>query len=102
QPALELEGDLGNVLDDLGRRGILQLLVEGGPTVAGEFHRAGLVDRYVLYLSPALMGGDDGFPLMAGSGAATMAEVWRGRIVAVERLGEDLRIDLVPGPGTGD
>jgi diaminohydroxyphosphoribosylaminopyrimidine deaminase/5-amino-6-(5-phosphoribosylamino)uracil reductase len=68
-PALELTGDLGDVLDELGRRGVLQAMVEGGATVAGEFHRAGLVDRYVLYLAPALFGGDDGRALFAGPGA---------------------------------
>ncbi len=93
QPALELEGDLGDVLDELGRRGVLQALVEGGATVAGEFHRAGLVDRYVLYLAPALFGGDDGRPLLSGPGAPTIDDVWRGRIVSVERLGDDLRLE---------
>jgi diaminohydroxyphosphoribosylaminopyrimidine deaminase/5-amino-6-(5-phosphoribosylamino)uracil reductase len=96
QPALELQGDLGGVLDELGRRGVLQAMVEGGATVAGDFHRAGLVDRYVLYLAPALFGGDDARPLFAGAGAPTIAEVWRGRIVSVERLGEDVRIECSP------
>ena len=95
-PALELTGDLGDVLDDLGRRGVLQALVEGGATVAGEFHRAGLVDRYVLYLAPALFGGDDARPLFAGPGAPTIGDVWRGRIVSVHRLGEDVRIECSP------
>ena len=95
-PALELTGDLGGVLDELGRRGVLQAMVEGGATVAGDFHRAGLVDRYVLYLAPAFFGGDDARPLFAGAGAPTIAEVWRGRIVSVERLGEDVRIECSP------
>ncbi|HXA73517.1 MAG TPA: bifunctional diaminohydroxyphosphoribosylaminopyrimidine deaminase/5-amino-6-(5-phosphoribosylamino)uracil reductase RibD [Acidimicrobiales bacterium] len=94
QPALELEGDLGGVLDELGRRGVLQLLVEGGPTVAHEFHAAGLVDRYILYLAPALFGGDDGRPIFAGPGAGTIADVWRGRLVSVEQLGDDLRVEV--------
>jgi diaminohydroxyphosphoribosylaminopyrimidine deaminase / 5-amino-6-(5-phosphoribosylamino)uracil reductase len=93
-PALELSGDLGDVLDDLGRRGVLQLLVEGGATVAGAFHRAGLVDRYVLYLAPVLFGGDDGRAVFAGPGASTMDDVWRGRITSVVPLGEDVRIDM--------
>ena len=38
RPALELDGDLGGVLDRLGDQGIVQLLVEGGPTVAHGFH----------------------------------------------------------------
>jgi riboflavin biosynthesis pyrimidine reductase len=53
-----------------------------------------VVDRYVIYLAPVLMGGDDGAPLMRGPGASTMDDVWRGRIVDVQRLGEDLRVVL--------
>jgi len=96
QPALELQGDLGGMLDELGRRGVLQAMVEGGATVAGDFHRAGLVDRYVLYLAPAFFGGDDARPLFAGAGAPTIADAWRGRIVSVERLGDDLRVECSP------
>jgi diaminohydroxyphosphoribosylaminopyrimidine deaminase/5-amino-6-(5-phosphoribosylamino)uracil reductase len=97
-PALELTGDLGQVLDDLGRRQILQLLVEGGPTVAHDFHASGLVDRYVVYLAPALLGGSDGRPVFEGPGAPTIGGLWRGRLRSVERLGEDLRVELAP-PG---
>jgi diaminohydroxyphosphoribosylaminopyrimidine deaminase/5-amino-6-(5-phosphoribosylamino)uracil reductase len=71
-------------------------MVEGGATVAAAFHRAGLVDRYVLYLAPALFGGDDGRPLFAGAGAPSMDDVWRGRLISVDRLGDDLRLELEP------
>ena len=104
QPAIEYQGDLGLLLDQLGDRGVLQVLVEGGPTVAGEFHRAGLVDRYVVYLAPALFGGDDARPLLAGQGASTIADLWRGAITDVTQLGGDVRIDLspvAPSPITG-
>ena len=93
-PALEVDGPLEDVLDALGSQGVLQLLVEGGATVAHAFHQARLVDRYVLYLAPALFGGDDARGLFAGAGAPTMAELWRGRLVAVERLGDDIRVEL--------
>jgi diaminohydroxyphosphoribosylaminopyrimidine deaminase/5-amino-6-(5-phosphoribosylamino)uracil reductase len=94
QPALELSGPLVDVLTELGTRGVLQVLVEGGASVAHAFHTAGLVDRYVLYLAPLLFGGDDGHPLFSGPGAGTMADVWRGRLISVEQLGEDLRVEL--------
>lgn len=102
RPALELAGPLDEVLDELGRRGVVQLLVEGGAHVAGSFHRAGLVDRYVLYVAPVLFGGDDARPVMSGPGAPTIADVWRGRIEAVTRLGDDIRIDLVHRPSADD
>jgi len=93
-PCLELSGDLGGVLDHLGGSGVLSVLVEGGPAVAHEFHAAGLVDRYLFYLAPALLGGDDGRPVLAGPGAPTMAEAWRGRVLSVGRLGPDVRLEV--------
>jgi diaminohydroxyphosphoribosylaminopyrimidine deaminase/5-amino-6-(5-phosphoribosylamino)uracil reductase len=94
-PAEEYHGGLEGLLDGLGADGVLKLLVEGGADVAGRFHRAGLVDRYVVYLAPVLLGGEDGRPLLSGPGAPTMADLSRGRFVAVEVLGDDLRLDLV-------
>jgi diaminohydroxyphosphoribosylaminopyrimidine deaminase/5-amino-6-(5-phosphoribosylamino)uracil reductase len=93
-PALELSGALSDVLSELGRRGVLQLLVEGGASVAHDFHVAGLVDRYVLYLAPVLFGGDDGRPIFAGPGAGTIGDVWKGRLVSIEQLGEDFRVEV--------
>ena len=95
-PAVEMQGELDVVLDQLGRQGIVQAMVEGGATVAAAFHRAGLVDRYVLYVAPVLFGGDDGRPLFAGPGAQTIDDVWRGRLISVDRLGDDLRLELEP------
>jgi diaminohydroxyphosphoribosylaminopyrimidine deaminase/5-amino-6-(5-phosphoribosylamino)uracil reductase len=103
-PAIEHQGALDPLLDELGARGVLQVLVEGGASVAGQFHRAGLVDHYVLYLAPAIFGGEDARPLLAGPGAETMADLWRGTITAVTHLGGDLRLDIravAPSPVTG-
>ena len=99
QPCRAMKGDLGAVLDELGHEGVLQVLVEGGASVAGAFHRAGLVDRYVIYLAPALFGGGDARGLFTGQGAYRIDDVWRGRFVSVERVGVDLRVELAPvGP----
>ncbi len=95
-PALELDGPLTEVLDELGGRGVLQAMVEGGASVAGRFHREGLVDRYVLYLAPALFGGDDARGLFAGPGAATIDDVWRGEVRSVRQVGADVRLELAP------
>jgi len=93
-PALELGGTPAEVLDHLGGRGVLQVLVEGGATVAHAFHHAAVVDRYVLYLAPALFGGGDARPLFVGPGASTIDRLWRGRLHSVTSLGDDLRVEL--------
>lgn len=96
-PCRQMSGDLQVVLDELGAEGVVQLLVEGGAAVAGEFHRSGLVDRYVIYVAPALFGGDDANGLFEGAGAWDIGDVWRGSFASVERVGADLRIELAAG-----
>lgn len=93
-PCTEWRGPIPELLDELGSSGVLQLMVEGGANVASEFHDAHLVDRYVIYIAPAIFGGDDAHPLFVGAGAPTMSELSRGRFEAMTRLGNDIRIDL--------
>lgn len=95
-PCREMSGDLAAVLEELGGDGVVQLLVEGGATTAAAFHRAALVDRYVLYLAPMLFGGADGLGVFAGDGAPTLSAAWRGAIDHCEPVGADVRIELVP------
>lgn len=95
-PCLEYSGELSSLLETLGGDGVLQLLVEGGPRVAASFHNQGLVNRYVMHVAPVIAGGDDASPVFGGPGAATMAEMWRGRIVTTTRLGDDIEIVLEP------
>ena len=91
------DGDLEELLDVLGSRGDLQVLIEGGGATAGSFHRAGLVDEYWLYMAPAIMGGGNGRNAFAGDGAPTMADIQRGRFIDVTQLGEDIRIRYAAG-----
>jgi diaminohydroxyphosphoribosylaminopyrimidine deaminase / 5-amino-6-(5-phosphoribosylamino)uracil reductase len=93
-PAESLNGDLERVLADLGQRGIIELLVEGGATTAHAFMAAGLVNRVVIYFAPAFMGGDDGFGLLAGPGAPSIEGILRGRFVSVVQIGDDLRVEV--------
>ena len=95
-PCLEWTDSLDDLLIELGGQGVVQLMVEGGARVVGSFHTAGLVDRYVLYLAPALFGGSDAKAAVGTTTAATIADVWRGRFDTIERVGDDLRIELIP------
>ncbi|HEY6533558.1 MAG TPA: bifunctional diaminohydroxyphosphoribosylaminopyrimidine deaminase/5-amino-6-(5-phosphoribosylamino)uracil reductase RibD [Acidimicrobiales bacterium] len=65
----------------LGRRDVF---LEGGPTLAGAFLRAGLVDEIVVYVAPVLLGA--GPPSVADLGIATITEAFRPEVVDVTVL----------------
>ena len=98
-PCWEVEGELDALLRDLSDRGVVDLLVEGGASVASQFHTEGLVNEYIFYVAPALMGGDDGRPVFEGPGSATMADLWRGHIRDIRSIGTDIRVELRPAEG---
>lgn len=101
-PCTEYAGELTTLLDRLGTEDVVQLLVEGGARVAGDFHRAGLVDRYVFHLAPAIAGGENAAGVFAGAAAANIADMWRGRLVSVQQLGDDLEVVVEPKPIASD
>lgn len=86
--------DLDRAMSELFDRGIRRLYVEGGPTLASAFLRAGLVDDVLVYLAPLLLGG----PRVAldDLGVSTMAEAHRLSIHRIETLGDDLLIVARP------
>jgi len=94
RPCLELGGDLGLVLDELGNHDVLQVLVEGGPFTASEFLEAGLVNHVVWYQAPAIAGGVATRAAFSTLSTPTMEALRRGRIVDARRIGEDIRIDV--------
>jgi diaminohydroxyphosphoribosylaminopyrimidine deaminase/5-amino-6-(5-phosphoribosylamino)uracil reductase len=88
---LELvSGPLGEELARLAGEEVQSLLLEGGPTLAGAFLRAGLIDKLLLFVAPKLVGGDDAPPLFAGPGAHALADAILVGELEVERVGDDL------------
>jgi diaminohydroxyphosphoribosylaminopyrimidine deaminase/5-amino-6-(5-phosphoribosylamino)uracil reductase len=83
--------ELGAVLDELGRRDICSLLVEGGGQVHGQFLQKGLVDRVALFIAPKLYG-QDGVPLIAVDGARKMADAWQLDRLLARPLGDDILV----------
>jgi diaminohydroxyphosphoribosylaminopyrimidine deaminase / 5-amino-6-(5-phosphoribosylamino)uracil reductase len=87
--------DVEAALVELGRREIRSLLVEGGGRLLGSFVRAGAWQRFVLYQAPRLLG--EGTPVIAGVAFADVAAAPAIEVVGSRRLGNDVRLDLVPG-----
>jgi diaminohydroxyphosphoribosylaminopyrimidine deaminase/5-amino-6-(5-phosphoribosylamino)uracil reductase len=88
--------DLGNVLAELHTRGIQSLIVEGGAQVLSEFIRAGLWQKMILFVAPALVGGGAAPSIFSGEAASRLTEAHRFRFDRVELVGRDLMIVCYP------
>lgn len=87
-----LTRDPREVMRALGDR--TDVLLEGGPTLAGAFLRAGVIDRILAYVAPILLGG----PVTAVDdvGVANIAGALRWRYDGVQQIGPDVLLSLVP------
>jgi diaminohydroxyphosphoribosylaminopyrimidine deaminase/5-amino-6-(5-phosphoribosylamino)uracil reductase len=110
--------DLAAILADLFGRGMRRAYVEGGPTLESALIGAGLVDEYLIYLAPTLLGSgaragsrgdgaaaaesgtasgaDRDFTAIGNIGVTTIGEQRRLDIVSIERLGDDILITARP------
>ena len=81
--------DLASVLTELGSQGVKELWVEGGPTVASRFVSSGLVNEYLVYLAPKILGGSR--VAVQDVGVESMPGVDL-RFESITPLGEDILI----------
>lgn len=87
----EREAAIAAALEELGRRQITSLMLEGGATLAGAFLGSEAIDAMRLFIAPVVLGGE-GRPLFAGPGAARVGDALRPLSVEWERVGEDLLV----------
>lgn len=88
-----------SLMEELRQQGVQRVFVEGGPTVASAFVRAGLADEILAYIAPTLLGsGADGTdrPALRLLGVETIHDQIRLAVASVERLGDDLLIVAHP------
>jgi diaminohydroxyphosphoribosylaminopyrimidine deaminase / 5-amino-6-(5-phosphoribosylamino)uracil reductase len=81
-----------DALEQLYKLGLQHVWLEGGPTVAAAFVRAGMVDRIIAYVTPLLLG--SGRSAVGDLGIATIADALRLTVVEVTRLGDDVRLTM--------
>ena len=81
--------DLGALLDEFGRRGMTNVMVEGGGRTLGAFHDAGLADEAVIFVAPRLIGGRDAVSPLSGIGPALMKQLREPVEAELCRMGSD-------------
>ncbi|MEA3544464.1 MAG: bifunctional diaminohydroxyphosphoribosylaminopyrimidine deaminase/5-amino-6-(5-phosphoribosylamino)uracil reductase RibD [Thermodesulfobacteriota bacterium] len=84
--------------EELGRRNVQRLLLEGGSKLAEAALNGGLIDQLMLFVAPKLLGGSSMFGIFSGSGCAKMSAAIKLTDVCYQQVGEDLLItgDIEP------
>ena len=85
--------DLDALMARLGGMMVTSLLIEGGAKVHGSALAAGIVDKVMLFYAPKILGGDDGVPVVRGTGPELMAQAKPIKALAVTRLGDDVLME---------
>ncbi|MCK2243717.1 MULTISPECIES: dihydrofolate reductase family protein [unclassified Crossiella] len=86
--------DVRALLAGLYEHGVQAVFLEGGPTLAGSFVAAGVIDRVINYVAPALLGA--GKPGLGDAGITTMADIVRLEVVRVDMSAPHVRIIARP------
>ncbi len=84
--------DLAQTVDELGKRKVMHLLLEGGPELAGRFFRAGFVDEIFFLYAPLVIGGARAPGMVAGPLIEDIGQAARLEKVKTRRLGEDILV----------
>lgn len=88
--------DLRGVLQELGRRSLQSVLVEGGAAVAGEFIDAGLVNKVTFFIAPKIIGGTEAPSAVGGRGVEAMSGALELERTTVVQRGHDIEVTGYP------
>lgn len=97
--------DPNTVLEALGARGVVSVLVEGGAAVLGTLFDLKLVDKIMAFIAPSVIGGRSSPSPVGGKGVRLMANATNIRQTRLEHMGKDILVTGYPewaGPVTGD
>ena len=84
------------ILEELGRRSLQSVLVEGGANVAGKFLDMGLVNKVSFFLAPIIIGGREAPSAIGGQGAETLAQALKLKNVEIKQRGRDIEVTGYP------
>lgn len=91
--------DLDVTLDKLYKLGITDILVEGGGEVNASFLRAGLIQKFLVYVAPKVLGGHGSISPFTGEDVETVDVAMQLNFENIEMIGTDLRITAYPKEG---
>ncbi|MFW6300901.1 MAG: bifunctional diaminohydroxyphosphoribosylaminopyrimidine deaminase/5-amino-6-(5-phosphoribosylamino)uracil reductase RibD [Bacillota bacterium] len=91
--------DLKELSQELLKNDLVNIMIEGGSRINYSFLKAGLIDKYYIFVSPKILGGDDGIPVFAGEAPDKIHKSEKITIEKNETYGNDILITAYPDRG---
>ncbi len=85
--------DLFQMAQELGRRGLTSVMIEGGAEIAASALQEGIVDKLVFFISPKIVGGKTAPGPVGGSGIASITDAIKLHRLKTRHFGEDIMIE---------
>jgi diaminohydroxyphosphoribosylaminopyrimidine deaminase / 5-amino-6-(5-phosphoribosylamino)uracil reductase len=92
-PLVDGRPDLERVMEELGRREITSLIIEGGAMVNWAALAAGIVDKIFFYYAPKILAGTGSIPFATGTGYRRISEAASVKSMTLHRFGEDFAVE---------
>ena len=87
------------LLEELGARNVVNLMVEGGGTLLGSLFDAGLVDKVHVFIAPVIIGGAGAASPVEGLGVDHMGRAWKIEDARLRAIGPDWLVVGYPATG---
>ncbi len=85
--------DLNWLMEELGKRGITSVLIEGGSSLNSYALWSGVVDKIMIFIAPKIIGGIHSYPAVGGKIFKNINEAFKITPYSVKRIGEDILIE---------
>jgi diaminohydroxyphosphoribosylaminopyrimidine deaminase/5-amino-6-(5-phosphoribosylamino)uracil reductase len=89
--------NLGKLMQKLGTQGVISILLEGGASLNASAIRMRLVDRFLFFLAPKIVGGVRAPGAVGGDGVRFMRQAAPVELLRVRKIGPDLILEARPG-----
>jgi diaminohydroxyphosphoribosylaminopyrimidine deaminase/5-amino-6-(5-phosphoribosylamino)uracil reductase len=93
---IEYEGekvDLTWLMKELGKMGIISLLIEGGSSLNSYCLERGIVDKIMFFIAPKIIGGKESFPAVGGRSFRKLEDAYLIKDINIRRIGNDILIE---------
>ncbi|HIF13662.1 MAG TPA: bifunctional diaminohydroxyphosphoribosylaminopyrimidine deaminase/5-amino-6-(5-phosphoribosylamino)uracil reductase RibD [Dehalococcoidia bacterium] len=84
--------DFKSLLDLLGERGCINVMMEAGAALTGSVIDAGLADKVAAFIAPIILGGADALTAVGGIGVSEVSSALKLDRIRVEQIGSDVLI----------